>query len=201
MGKPAILRRYAGPRDQAPAEDKDEAEAKRGEEDAGAIPGERPPTETMRQRRRRRKKKKVIWVEVNGKRVPKQVNMVETLVDVDPDNLSGSTSRLGCCNVKLRNEMGKAITTTVYVTEHEKESLLGKEDAIKFGILKISPKGELEDAQEEKAQHVIDSEEKMRLRCITPQILEEIKTEGVVSDYDSKRVLEVANMGSQDEDT
>ena len=36
----------------------------------------------------------------------------------------------------------------------------------------------------------------MRLRCITPEILEEIKTEGVVSNYDSKRVLEVANMGS-----
>ena len=41
----------------------------------------------------------------------------------------------------------------------------------------------------------------MRLRCITPEILEEIKTEGVVSNYDRKRMLEVANMGSQDEDT
>ena len=94
---------------------------------------------------------------------------------------------LGCCNVKLINEMGKAITTTVYVTEHEKESLLGKEDAIKLGILKISPKGEPEDAEEEKARHVIDSEEKMRLRCITPEILEEIKTEGVVSDAEGDR--------------
>ena len=56
VGKPAILRRYAGPRDQAPAEDKDEAEATRREEDAEAIPGEGPPTETMGRRRRRKRR-------------------------------------------------------------------------------------------------------------------------------------------------
>ena len=56
VGKPAILCRYAGPRDQVPADDKDEDEAKRGEEDAGAIPGEGPPTETMGRRRRRKRR-------------------------------------------------------------------------------------------------------------------------------------------------
>ena len=29
-------------------------------------------------------------MEVNGKRIPKQVNMVETLVDIDPTDISDS---------------------------------------------------------------------------------------------------------------
>ena len=66
-----------------------------------------------------------------------------------PYSTKNTVPLLGCCNIKLRNEMGKAITTTVYVTEHDNESLLGMEYAIKLGILKISPKGEPEDAQEE----------------------------------------------------
>lgn len=47
-------------------------------------------TEVDRRRRRKRKKKKekkkVIWVEVNGTKVPKRVNMVETYKDVTDIN-------------------------------------------------------------------------------------------------------------------
>ena len=80
-----------------------------------------------------------------------EIKLRSTRTRFRPYSTKSMVPLLGCCNIKLRNEMGKAITTTVYVTEHEKESLLGKEDAIKLGILKISPKGEPEDAQEEKA--------------------------------------------------
>lgn len=52
---------------------------------------------------------------------------------------------------------------TVYVTEHETESLLGKEDAINLGIFKINLDGEAEDSHELKVCHVIDSEEELRL--------------------------------------
>ena len=166
-------------------------------------------------------------MEVNGKRIPKQVNMVETLVDIDPTDISDSEGPwdydskrvlevkslrkgeqdedtffnviptenadfkmkvkwttdsgvqntvplLGCCSVKLTNERGKAIKTTVYVTEHKTESLLGKEDAIKLGIMKINPKGEAEDSQEEKARHVIDNEGELHLRCITTRVQPEL---------------------------
>ena len=36
------------------------------------------------------KKEKIIWVNINGKKIPKRLNMVETLEDVDPAELSES---------------------------------------------------------------------------------------------------------------
>ena len=68
----------------------------------------------------------------------------------------------------LTNEENKSIKTTVYIVEGEKESLLGKEDAIHPGIIKVNPRGEKLD----KADQV---------GCITPEILQDPIKEGIVS--------------------
>ena len=71
--------------------------------------------------------------------------------------------------VKLANNKGKAIRTKVYVTEGQTESLLGKEDGIALGILKIDPDGDAPDEDEE------------RVRCITPEPLDDVIKYGIVS--------------------
>ena len=53
-------------------------------------------------------------------------------------------------DVKLTNNKGKSIKTKVYVTEGQTESLLGKEDGIALGILKINPDGDEPDEKDEK---------------------------------------------------
>ena len=77
---------------------------------------------------------------------------------------------LGCCEVRLTNNKGRNIKTKVYIAKEETESLLGKEDAIKLGILKINPDGEGP-----------ENDEHEKVRCITPEILKEEIESGVVS--------------------
>ena len=57
-----------------------------------------------------------------------------------------------------------------YIAKEETESLLGKEDAINLGILKINPDGEGP-----------ENDEHEKVRCITPEILKEEIESGVVS--------------------
>ena len=75
---------------------------------------------------------------------------------------------IGCCDVNLTNEEGKTHKTTVYIVEGEKESLLGKEDAQKLGIVKVNRRGDKPDGTD-------------TLGCITPETLKDPISEGVVS--------------------
>ena len=56
----------------------------------------------------------------------------------------------------------------MYIIEGERESLLGKEDAIKLGIIRMNPRGDKPDAGEQ-------------VGCITPEILKDPIKEGIVS--------------------
>ena len=47
----------------------------------------------------------------------------------------------GFMKVRMRNQVGGLIQKKVYVLEGERESFLGKEDAIARGILQIEPEG------------------------------------------------------------
>ena len=67
-------------------------------------------------------------------------------------------------DVKLTNNRGRTHFTRLYVTKGQQESLLGKEDAIALGLLKDG------DYPDEK------------VRCITPEHLHDIITDGEVSD-------------------
>lgn len=76
---------------------------------------------------------------------------------------------LGMCDMRLWNENGKTIPMRVYIAEGEEESLLGRQDAINLGILRINLDG---DEPEDNVN---------KLRCITPELLKDVKTTGVVS--------------------
>ena len=98
-----------------------------------------------------------------------EVQLKRSNVRFRPYNTDKVIPLLGMCYVKLRNKKGKSVTTRIYVVEGETESLLGRQDAIDLGILRISPDGdEAED-------------EENRLRCITPEIFKAPITTGVVS--------------------
>ena len=79
--------------------------------------------------------------------------------------------------MRLTNTKGKIIKSRVYVTEGEEESLLGKEDAKRLGILKLDPEGEDPEDEVNRLKTVMPEV----LRCITPEILQDEKTKGVVS--------------------
>ena len=66
-----------------------------------------------------------------------------------------------------RNNKGGHHDTTVYDVEDETESLIGKEDATALGILNIDPDGKGPGYD--------------RVRCITPEILKDEITTGIVS--------------------
>ena len=48
---------------------------------------------------------------------------------------------IGECDVILTNDHNKKLKTTVYIVEGGNESLLGKEDATKLGIIRIDRRG------------------------------------------------------------
>ena len=75
---------------------------------------------------------------------------------------------IGCCEVDLTNEEGKAHRTTVYIVEGEQESLLGKEDAQKLGIIKVNRRGDKPDKTD-------------TVGCISPEMLKDPIKEGEVS--------------------
>ena len=75
---------------------------------------------------------------------------------------------IGECDMRLTNEENKAVKTTVYIVEGEKESLLGKEDAIQLGIIKVNPRGDKPSGTDD-------------IGCITPEILQEPIKDGIVS--------------------
>ena len=92
-----------------------------------------------------------------------------TNVRFKPYSTDTTVPLLGCMEVKLANNKGKAIRSRVYVTQGQSESLLGKEDGIALGILKIDPDGDAPDEDEE------------RVRCITPEPLDDVIKYGIVS--------------------
>ena len=67
--------------------------------------------------------------------------------------------------MKLTNEENCTIESTVYIVQGEHESLLGREDAKKLGIIKVNPRGT----------------KTVEVGCITPEVLKEPIKEGVVS--------------------
>ena len=73
-----------------------------------------------------------------------------TNIRFKPYSTDTTVPLLGCMDVKLTNNKGKSIKTKVYVTEGQTESLLGKEDGIALGILKINPDGDEPDEKDEK---------------------------------------------------
>ena len=97
-----------------------------------------------------------------------KVKLCHSNVSFGPYSTKKKIPLLGMFDVKLRSKRGKTVKTRVYVAEGENESLLGRQDAIDLGILQINPDGDDPDGED-------------RLRCITPEILEETKTTGVIS--------------------
>ena len=92
----------------------------------------------------------------------------------------------GCLDVKLKNQAGGTIKTRLYVVEGERESLLGKDDAIALGMIKVNPQGQ------EKCE-LSD-----RIRCLTEEKLKPKITDGIVSggqtqaqtDQEMKKIVE-----------
>ena len=76
---------------------------------------------------------------------------------------------MGCCDVKLRNNKDKVVVTRVYVTKGQHESLLGKDDAIALGILKLDRDGDTPETEAPEA-----------VRCITPEVLKDPIEIGIV---------------------
>ena len=95
------------------------------------------------------------------------VKLRHTNVKFRPYSTDQVVPLLGSMDVKLMNSRGKLHYTRVYVTKGQRESLLGKEDAIALGLLKLSKDGDYPDE---------------KVRCITPEHLQDIIKEGVVSD-------------------
>ena len=83
----------------------------------------------------------------------------------------------------LTNKKDKKVKTTVYIVEGEDESLLGKEDAIKLGIIRIDRDGVAEDKM---------MEDDMKLRCITPEVLKDQIKDGIVSDGQTQDQIDAA---------
>ena len=87
-----------------------------------------------------------------------------TTVRFKPYSTDTTVPLLGCMDVKLINNRGKAVKTRVYVTQGQKGSLLDKDDAITLGIVKIDPDGDKpEDTYYKK------------VRCITPDHLGHVR--------------------------
>ena len=83
----------------------------------------------------------------------------------------------------LTNKKDKKVKTTVYIVEGEDESLLGKEDAIKLGIIRIDRDGVAEDKM---------MEDDMKLRCITPEVLKDQIKDGIVSGGQTQDQIDAA---------
>ena len=56
-----------------------------------------------------------------------------------PYSMDKTVPVMGYLKVKMRNNRGGTQLTRAYIVEDETDSLLGKEDAIDLGILKINP--------------------------------------------------------------
>ena len=98
-----------------------------------------------------------------------EVQLRRSNVRFRPYNTDKVIPLIGMCDIKLRNKKGKTVTTEIYIVEGETESLLGCQDAIDIGILKISPDGDEAELEEN------------RIHCITPEILKDPIMTGVVS--------------------
>ena len=94
------------------------------------------------------------------------VKLRKTNVKFRPFSTNTTVPLLGSMDVKLTNNHGRTHLTRLYVTKGQQESLLGKEDAIALGLLKLSKDGDYPDE---------------KVRCITPEHLQDIITEGDVS--------------------
>lgn len=106
-----------------------------------------------------------------------ETRLHRTNVRFRPYSTADVVPLLGVCEMTLSNEEGKAIKTDVYIVDGEQESLLGKQDAIDLGIIKLNPRGDKPDKSNNRLQ-VISPE---FMGCITPEILDDQVKDGVVS--------------------
>ena len=105
------------------------------------------------------------------------ITLHESRIRFKPYSTNKTVPLIGCFRARLRNNLGRVHTTTVYVVEGESESLLGREDAEALGILNINSDG-----------HKPQEEE--RLRCITPEILRDPIKTGPVSGGKSQKEID-----------
>ena len=94
------------------------------------------------------------------------VKLRHTNVKFRPYSTDTTVPLLGSMEVQLTNNRGKVHNSTIYITKAQEESLLGKEDAIALGLLKLSKDGDYPDEP---------------VRCITPERKEDEVTTGIVS--------------------
>ena len=92
--------------------------------------------------------------------------MRHTSVKFRPYSTNMTVPLLGSMDLKLTNNRGKTHLTRVYVKKGQEESLLGKEDAIALGLLKLSKDGDYPDEP---------------VRCITTETLHDLIKDGEVS--------------------
>ena len=95
---------------------------------------------------------------------------------------------LGVVQMWLTNGANKSIKTDVYIVEGEHESLLGKQDAIDLGIIKMNPRGDPPTMNTDRLQTVTPEV----LRCITPELLEDPIKSGIVLGVQDQNQIDAA---------
>ena len=115
-----------------------------------------------------------------------EVRLRQSKMRFRPYSIGEVVPLLGECEVKMTHTKNKAIKTTVYVVDGEKESLLGKQDAIKLGIIKLDPEGDAPDNEKDRLRCVTPEV----LRCITPEVLQDPIEQGEVSGSKTQAQIE-----------
>ena len=98
------------------------------------------------------------------------IKLRHTKVKFRPYSTNAYVPLLGSMDIRLTSSNGMTHKTRVYVTEGQKESLLGKEDATALGILRIEPGG-----------YKPNGAPVQPVRCITPEIKDKPIKAGIVS--------------------
>ena len=83
---------------------------------------------------------------------------------------------IGGIRITMVNNKGKRIKTTVHIIKGQKESLLGREDGIRLGIIKIRPNG--------------TREKETKIGRITPVKKEAVKEVGIVSGGETQEQID-----------
>ena len=120
-----------------------------------------------------------------------QVKLKQTKVQFRPFSTKKIVPLHGKMEARLTNNHVKQVITTVYVTKDSEESLLGREDAIALGVIKVFPDGDKPDGEkpaperEPRARSTGTPRSRSRspepTRCITPERLNDPIVEGIVS--------------------
>ena len=102
------------------------------------------------------------------------IKLRHTEVKFRPYSTSATVPLLGSLDVKLTNNNGKTHQTRLYVTKGQHESLLGKEDGMALGLIKLSKDGDYPDEP---------------VRCITPEVKDDDIT-GIVSGGQTQKEID-----------